>query len=216
MLKKISKFIVYNVIRYQHLILPINYKNLLILINLRYRIINNLLKYYINYLTLIDQDFFRKDIKRYWLSDRVVYWYIYNYFYPSCYKSNLIRSSKTIIKNLPNNLNYIEIGCGLPFINNDFSLYKKKIKSYLGLDINKLNFNFLNKILKIKKSDITNFAFKDKNYDVIIGLGGVLKYLSRIQRISFLKKIELIKKNSLNIKLLSSVSNTNRIILITI
>jgi hypothetical protein len=107
LLKKISKFILYNVIRYQHLILPINNKNLLILINLRYIIINNLLKYYINYLTLIDQDFFREDNKssKFWLSDRVVYWYIYNYFYPSYFKSNLITSLKKIIKNLPNNLN---------------------------------------------------------------------------------------------------------------
>ena len=98
MLKKISKIILYNVIRYQHLILPINYKNLLIVINFKCRIINNLLKYYIYYLILIDQDFFRKDSnsnsKKYWLSDRVVYWYIYNYFNPSYYKSNFIKLKK--------------------------------------------------------------------------------------------------------------------------
>ena len=124
--------------------------------------------------------------KDYWLSKQSLLWHLWS-------KENITDKRKKLLENFeqtlhffPKNLNYFETGCGYPLYLHSIKL-QDKIKNYYGYDPNEYLPTFFS-----NKNIFTTYP-SDEKAEVILIMGGVLKYLYKKELEKFVKVILKLK-----------------------
>ena len=121
--------------------------------------------------------------KNYWSEKISIKWQIYNKYFFSEERLKNLRKIEIIISLFSDNLRFFEIGCGYPLYLKS-EILKDKIKNYYGYDINP----FINTFFSIK--NVQSSLPITPKYDVILIIGGVLKYFREEELIRIFKVIE--------------------------
>jgi hypothetical protein len=122
----------------------------------------------------------------YWVTKKSLLWHLYTKVFVSPSRKEILINLENIIHFFPKNLNYFELGCGYPTYLHSNKL-KEKIKNYYGQDPNE----YLVKFFSLTNV-FSTYPTRGKA-EVILRMGGVLKYLCKEELTQFLAIIKNLK-----------------------